>query len=124
MRCTRCADALDWLRKRMRTQACRCCGCRQRPSDLDEIDKAAARLRAGATDIVVLGTGGSSLGGQTLAQLADVAVRGVEAFRAGPRMHFMDNLDPATYGAAARANCRLRPRASSRSRNPAAPARP
>ena len=70
--------------------------------DLDEIAKAAARLRAGATDVVVLGTGGSSLGGQTLAQLAGVGVRGIEAFRAGPRLHFMDNLDPATYGGAAR----------------------
>ena len=33
--------------------------------DLDEVRNAAARLRAGATDVVVLGTGGSSLGGQT-----------------------------------------------------------
>jgi hypothetical protein len=48
--------------------------------------------------VVVLGTGGSSLGGQTLAQLADVGVRGAEAFRAPPRMHFADNLDPVTYG--------------------------
>jgi glucose-6-phosphate isomerase len=47
----------------------------------------------------VLGIGGSSLGGQTVAQLAGIAVRGVEAFLPGPRMHFMDNLDPATYGA-------------------------
>ena len=67
-------------------------------SDLDEIRTAAARLRQGATDVVVLGTGGSSLGGQTLAQLAGVGVRGIEAFRDGPRLHFMDNLDPATYG--------------------------
>jgi glucose-6-phosphate isomerase len=66
--------------------------------DLGEIKSAAARLGAGATDIVVLGTGGSSLGGQTLAQLADIGVRGAEAFRAGPRMHFMDNLDPVTFG--------------------------
>ena len=47
--------------------------------------------------MVVLGVGGSSLGGQTLAQLAGVGVRGIEAFRAGPRLHFLDNLDPATY---------------------------
>jgi glucose-6-phosphate isomerase len=66
-------------------------------SDLDGIRTAAARLRKGATDVVVLGTGGSSLGGQTLAQLAGVGVRGIEAFRDGPRLHFMDNLDPATY---------------------------
>ena len=70
----------------------------ERTGDLGEIDRVAARLRTGATDIVVLGTGGSSLGGQTLAQLADIGVRGAEAFRAGPRMHFMDNLDAVTFG--------------------------
>jgi glucose-6-phosphate isomerase len=70
-----------------------------RIDDLGAIERAAARLRAGATDVVVLGTGGSSLGGQTIAQLAGVGVRGLDAFRPAPRMHFMDNLDPATYGA-------------------------
>ena len=68
-----------------------------RTDDLDAIAKAAVRLRAGATDVVVLGVGGSSLGGQTLAQLAGVGVRGIEALRKGPRLHFLDNLDPATY---------------------------
>ena len=65
--------------------------------DLDEIAQAAARLRTDASDIVMLGTGGSSLGGQTLAALAGIGVRGAEAFRAPPRMHFMDNLDPSTF---------------------------
>ncbi|TMI99938.1 MAG: glucose-6-phosphate isomerase [Alphaproteobacteria bacterium] len=69
-----------------------------RTDDLADIERIAGRLRTGATDVVVLGTGGSSLGGQTIAQLADVGVRGAEAFRAPPRMHFMDNLDPGTYG--------------------------
>src|SRR2546423_5736502 len=69
-----------------------------RTNDLSDIERAAKRLRAGATDVVVLGTGGSSLGGQTIAQLADVGVRGAETMRAPPRMHFIDNLDPATYG--------------------------
>jgi glucose-6-phosphate isomerase len=55
-------------------------------------------LSAGATDIVILGTGGSSLGGQTVAQLADDAVPGLGALRAAPRLHFMDNLDPQTFG--------------------------
>src|SRR5439155_8567747 len=36
---------------------------------------------------------------QTLAQLDGVGVRGVEAFRAAPRLHFMDNLDPGSYAA-------------------------
>jgi len=66
----------------------------QTESDLAGIEAAAARLRDGASDIVILGTGGSSLGGQTLAQLAGHAVPGVGLLRAPPRMHFIDNLDP------------------------------
>ena len=62
--------------------------------DLASIRAAAGRLGEGASDIVVLGTGGSSLGGQTLAQLAGYAVPGVGLLRAPPRMHFIDNLDP------------------------------
>jgi len=48
---------------------------------------------------VILGTGGSSLGGQTLTQLAGHAVPGIGALRPGLRLHFMDNLDPESYGA-------------------------
>ena len=40
-------------------------------SDLAEIETAATSLKEGASDIVMLGTGGSSLGGQTLAQIAE-----------------------------------------------------
>src|SRR6187551_3155613 len=94
----RCEDALAWLRKAHAENSLPLLRLPERTSDLGEIAKAAARLRAGATDVVVLGTGGSSLGGQTIAQLAGVGVRGIEAFRAAPRLHFMDNLDPATYG--------------------------
>jgi glucose-6-phosphate isomerase len=67
-------------------------------SDLAEIEAAASSLKQGATDIVLLGTGGSSLGGQTLAQLADWGVPGVGRLADGPRLHFMDNLDPITFG--------------------------
>jgi glucose-6-phosphate isomerase len=94
-----CAPALGWLRKAYADNTLPLLRLPEKTSDLNEIKQAATRLRAGASDIVVLGVGGSSLGGQTLAQLAGIAVRGVEAFLPGPRMHFMDNLDPATYGA-------------------------
>src|SRR5436190_3741985 len=93
----RCEGALSWLREQHAKESLPLLCLPEKTDDLDEIGKAAARLRQGATDVVVLGTGGSSLGGQTLAQLADVAVRGAEAFRSGPRMHFVDNLDPVTY---------------------------
>ncbi|HEX2727466.1 MAG TPA: glucose-6-phosphate isomerase [Beijerinckiaceae bacterium] len=65
--------------------------------DLDQIREAAARLRAEATDVVFLGTGGSSLGGQTLAQLRDYGVPGAGRFAENPRVHFLDNLDPVTF---------------------------
>ena len=67
-------------------------------SDYPELKKAAAKLKK-ASDVVFLGTGGSSLGGQTLAQLAGYAVPGVGALRQGPRIHFMDNLDPLSFQA-------------------------
>ncbi len=66
--------------------------------DLAQIRDTGQRLAQNATDVVFLGTGGSSLGGQTLAQLAGHAVPGVDALRSPPRLHFMDNLDPETYG--------------------------
>src|SRR5471030_1239747 len=69
----------------------------EQTNDLASIREAAGRLAAGSTDIVILGTGGSSLGGQTLAQLAGYAVPGVGSLRAGPRLHFIDNLDPVSF---------------------------
>src|SRR5256714_557232 len=94
----RCETALVWLRKAHAEETLPLLRLPARTNDLSDIERAAKRLRAGATDVVVLGTGGSSLGGQTIAQLADVGVRGAETMRAPPRMHFIDNLDPATYG--------------------------
>lgn len=66
-------------------------------ADLPPVHAAAERLKAGTTDILVLGTGGSSLGGQTLAQLADYGISGLSRFAPEPRVHFIDNLDPLTY---------------------------
>src|SRR5215213_3342973 len=62
--------------------------------DLAAVMDAATRLATEATDVVFLGTGGSSLGGQTLAQLRDYAVPGAGRFAENPRVHFLDNLDP------------------------------
>ncbi len=67
--------------------------------DLQPVQEMARRIAEGASDILLLGTGGSSLGGQTLAQLADHAVPGLGVLRAGLRLHFMDNLDPMSFGA-------------------------
>jgi len=70
----------------------------ERRDDVATILGYAALLRDGTSDVIFLGTGGSSLGGQTLAQLAGHAVPGVGALRDPPRIHFMDNLDPESYG--------------------------
>src|SRR5690348_16560382 len=69
--------ALDWLRHRHADGRLPLLRLPGELSDLDGMTQAADRLVKGATDIVLLGTGGSSLGGQTLAQLAGHAVPGV-----------------------------------------------
>jgi glucose-6-phosphate isomerase len=65
----------------------------ERTDDLDSIKALAAKLREG-TDVVFLGTGGSSLGGQTLAQLGGYNLPGVGDLKRDPKLHFLDNLDP------------------------------
>jgi glucose-6-phosphate isomerase len=71
----------------------------EKQDDLAQIREAAKKLSDGATDIVVLGTGGSSLGGQTLAQLAFYNVPGVGSLQPAPRVYFIDNLDPISFAA-------------------------
>jgi glucose-6-phosphate isomerase len=93
----RTVDALAWLKARHADGKLPLLRLPEKRDDLAGIQSAAQRLANGATDVVFLGTGGSSLGGQTLAQLAGHAVPGVGALRDGPRLHFMDNLDPDSY---------------------------
>jgi glucose-6-phosphate isomerase len=93
----RAESALDWLRARHADGSLPLLRLPEKQDDLASIRDAAAKLAAGATDIVLLGTGGSSLGGQTLAQLAGYAVPGVGALRSPPRVHFIDNLDALSF---------------------------
>jgi glucose-6-phosphate isomerase len=90
--------ALDWLRAGYASGSLPHLKIPEERSDLTTIENAAKRLRDGATDIVFLGTGGSSLGGQTLLQLAGHNVPGIGTLRDKPRLHFLDNLDPQTFG--------------------------
>jgi glucose-6-phosphate isomerase len=71
----------------------------ERRDDLATIRAAAERLNLDATDVIFLGTGGSSLGGQTLAQLAGYGVAAAVPPVLHPRLHFIDNLDPLTFDA-------------------------
>jgi glucose-6-phosphate isomerase len=90
--------ALDWLRAGYANGSLPHLKIPEERGDLATIEGAAKRLREGATDIVFLGTGGSSLGGQTLLQLAGHNVPGIGTLRDKPRLHFLDNLDPQTFG--------------------------
>jgi glucose-6-phosphate isomerase len=66
--------------------------------DIAAAREAIARLTEGARTLVFFGTGGSSLGGQTLAQLGGWGILGDEGNGRGsrPRTRFYDNLDPRT----------------------------
>jgi glucose-6-phosphate isomerase len=68
----------------------------EKRDDLETIETHAARLAGSFEEIVVLGTGGSSLGGRTLAALADM---GFGPRPGRPRLRFLDNVDGATFDA-------------------------
>ncbi len=61
--------------------------------DLAPLTALAADWRARLDDVVVVGMGGSSLGGRTLYALSD---RGFGPSDGGPRLHFLENVDPDT----------------------------
>ncbi len=70
----------------------------EKRNDIEAARQKFEQLSNSADCIVFLGTGGSSLGGQTLAQFGGWSIPG-EKSRAGfygPRVRFYDNLDPRT----------------------------
>lgn len=71
-------------------------------ADIDAAEAALAKLSKGAKIIVFFGTGGSGLGGQTLAQLAGWNIPGAATKEqmSRPRTRFYDNLDGATLAGA------------------------
>jgi glucose-6-phosphate isomerase len=92
----RTGDALASLRKRHADSTLPLLRLPEKRDDVSPILGYARLLQENTTDVVWLGTGGSSLGGQTLAQLAGHAVPALGALRK-PRLHFLDNLDPGTF---------------------------
>ena len=70
-------------------------------ADIDAAEAALAKLSEGAETIVFFGTGGSSLGGQTLAQIAGWGIPHTAAKvpHSRPRIRFYDNLDGGTLEA-------------------------
>tara|TARA_B100001123_G_scaffold122029_1_gene142025 strand:+ start:40 stop:1332 length:1293 start_codon:yes stop_codon:yes gene_type:complete len=59
--------------------------------EISRVNEVAQSFRGRFSNVLVLGTGGSSLGGKTLCALAPKT--------AGPNIHFLDNIDPLTIDA-------------------------
>lgn len=65
-----------------------------RDDDMAEIEEVAAWFRDSFAHVLVVGTGGSSLGGQTLVALKDNPY--LPAKKGAPKLWFLDNVDPHT----------------------------
>jgi glucose-6-phosphate isomerase len=76
-------------------------GIPEQTDDIDEADDALARLNEDARTLIFFGTGGSSLGGQMIAQLGGWFIPGEQRSdqTRRPRTRFYDNLDPRTLEA-------------------------
>jgi len=83
-------DALFWLIEQRRTRGLELLSIVEREDDLAIAAVAAEALLKDASEIFVLGVGGSSLGGQALAELAPPST-------ARARVRFLDNLDPMSF---------------------------
>ncbi len=68
-------------------------------ADIEETRAAYDKLAEGADTILILGTGGSSLGGQVLAQLGGWSIPGDDgpSGKPHPRLRFYDNLDAHSF---------------------------
>ena len=93
------AAALETLRAQHKDGSLPLLRLPERSDDLEACRQALTNFQRGAEDVLIFGTGGSSLGGQALSQLAGYRTPGPEAERgraAKPRLHFFDNLDGHT----------------------------
>jgi glucose-6-phosphate isomerase len=86
-----CEPAIEGLRRAYEVGRLPLLRLPESTADIEALRPVAARNRERFRDVVLLGTGGASLGGQTLCALAD-------PFRKeGPRLWFMDKVDPSTF---------------------------
>lgn len=95
---TRLQDPLRILQDNYRTGRLPLLTLPEESADIDEAEAALGRLSEGARLIIFFGTGGSGLGGQTLAQVAGWNIPGGSSVyqRSRPRTRFYDNLDAMT----------------------------
>ncbi|MGD0142424.1 MAG: glucose-6-phosphate isomerase [Rhizomicrobium sp.] len=85
---------LDWLRAAYDRNTLELLRIPERRDDLTEAREAAEALSKNTSVVAVLGIGGSSLGGQALADLLPFGSTHA------PRVIFFDNIDPVTFDAA------------------------
>ena len=95
-----CGEALDWLRARHQDRALPLLRLPDQRDDLVPLEDVAAGFRERFDHVLILGTGGSSLGGQTLYALADYGFGPAEGT---PQLIFMDNIDPDGFAALSKA---------------------
>jgi glucose-6-phosphate isomerase len=92
----RAGRAVETIGQNLGDPHLRCLEAAKTTHDLDAIDSIAERYQASFDDVLILGLGGSSLGGKATAALAD---QGFGPPPGAPRLHFMENVDPATFKA-------------------------
>jgi glucose-6-phosphate isomerase len=88
---TQAAEALDGLRLAEADGSLPLLALPARRDDIEALRPHADRFLKHCDDVLVLGTGGSSLGGQ--------AIHAFAAPDAAPRLHFLDNIDPERFEA-------------------------
>ena len=86
--------ALEALRKAYKDNSIPMLALPEATSDIESLKPVVERCRRDYDTMIILGTGGSSLGGQTLCSLADV---GFGPQDGSPRLYFIDNVDPNTF---------------------------
>jgi len=84
-------EALENLKTQANEKSLPLLGLPEKTADLEAIEPIAERFCENFDDVIILGTGGSSLGGQTICELAP------PESSANPRLHFMDNIDPDSF---------------------------
>lgn len=96
--CRRLEPALDGLRDDYHTRRLPLLRVAEDTADIAAAKTALERLSQGARTVIFFGTGGSALGGMTLAQLAGWNIPGGAKVydRSRPRTRFYDNLDAQT----------------------------
>lgn len=89
----RIAAAVENLRKSHATNEIAFLHAADGDADIAELESILPSFLNGASDVVMLGTGGSSLGGQTLVQLKNWHTPAEPFVQLPFRLHFLDNLD-------------------------------